>query len=73
MDFRVTGLSPEPFMHLYGLSDADSAHVLDSFPGVREHDLTAFGAFRTRDDVLAQLRAINGGVLQVAAQGAAPA
>lgn len=60
-------------MHLYGLSEAEAAHVLDSFPIVREHDLTAFGVFRTQVDVLAQLRAINGGVLQVAAQVAAPA
>ena len=60
-------------MHLYGLSEADAAHVLDSFPIVREHDLAAFGVFRTQVDVLAQLRAINGGVLQVAAQVAAPA
>ena len=60
-------------MHLYGLTAADAAHVLDSFPIVREHDLAAFGVFRTQVDVLAQLRAINGGVLQVAAQVAAPA
>ncbi len=26
MSFRITGLSPAPFKHLYGLSDADLAH-----------------------------------------------
>ena len=44
------------FMHLYGLSEDDAGHILDSFPIVREHDLAAFGRYRTREDVLAQLR-----------------
>ena len=51
------------FMHLYGLDDDDAAHVLDSFPIVREQDIAAFGRYRTRDDVLAQLQAIRGGRL----------
>lgn len=39
MSFRLTGLSPQPFRHLYGLSDADLAshgvtrHVADKSPG----------------------------------------
>ena len=39
MSFRITGLSPAPFRHLYGLSDADLAahgarrYVADSKPG----------------------------------------
>lgn len=39
MNYRITGLSPEPFRHLYGLSDAELAahgarrHVADSKPG----------------------------------------
>ncbi len=39
MDFRITGLSPEPFRHLYGLPDAELAAqgavrcVADSSPG----------------------------------------
>ena len=53
------------FMHLYGLSEPDAGHVLDSFPIVRQQDVAAFGRYRTRDDVLAQLRAIKGGVLAV--------
>ena len=43
------------FMHLYGLDEADAAHVLDSFPIVREQDTAAFGRYRTKDEVLAQL------------------
>jgi hypothetical protein len=44
------------FMHLYGLSLDDAAHVLDSFPIVREQDRAAFGRYRTKDEVLALLR-----------------
>lgn len=39
MPYRITGLSPEPFRHLYGLSDGDLAahgarrYVADSTPG----------------------------------------
>ena len=48
------------FMHLYGLDEGDAAHVLDSFPIVREQDMAAFGHYRTKDDVLAQLRLARG-------------
>lgn len=39
MNFRITGLSPEPFRHLFGLSDADLArhnarrYIADEKPG----------------------------------------
>ena len=39
MSFRITGLSPEPFCHLFGLSDEELAHhrarryVADTKPG----------------------------------------
>jgi hypothetical protein len=39
MSYRVTGLSPEPFRHLFGLSDADlmaqgvKRYVVDKTPG----------------------------------------
>lgn len=39
MDFRIVGLSPEPFRHLYGLSDGELAargvkrYLADSKPG----------------------------------------
>ena len=53
------------FFHLYDINDADAAYIMDTFPIVREHDTKAFGRYRTRDDVLAQLRQIEKGVLAV--------
>ncbi len=54
------------FFHLYGLAEDDAAYILDTFPIVREQDQAVFGRYRTKDDVLAQLRAIEGGSLRVA-------
>ena len=51
------------FMHLYGLNEDDAAYILDTFPIVREQDTAAFGRYRTQDDVLAQLRRIQQGLL----------
>jgi hypothetical protein len=53
------------FFHLYGLGEDDAAYILDTFPIVRQQDEAAFGRFCTRDDVLAQLRHIERGVLAV--------
>ena len=53
------------FMHLYGLDEDDAAYVLDTFPIVREQDMAAFEHYRTKGDVLAQLRDIGSGLLQV--------
>lgn len=53
------------FMHLYRLSEDDAAYILDTFPIVREQDTAAFGRYRTKDDVLAQWRDIDLGVLRV--------
>ncbi len=53
------------FFHLYGLAEDDAAYILGTFPIVREQDEAAFGCFRTKDDVLAQLRHIKRGVLAV--------
>ena len=53
------------FMHLYGLDDADAAYILNTFPIIREQDNTAFGCFRTKDDVLAALQRVSKGVLAV--------
>lgn len=55
------------FMHLYGLNADDAAYILDTFPIIREQDLAAFGRYRTKDDVLAQLTAIEAGTLRVQA------
>ena len=54
------------FFHLYGLAEDDAAYILDTFPIVREHDQAAFGRYRTKDEVLAQLSHIKRGVLAVA-------
>ena len=40
------------FFWLYGLGLDDAAYILGTFPIVREHDIRAFGCFRTQDDVL---------------------
>ena len=53
------------FMHLYGIDEGDAAYMLDTFPIVRDPDLAAFGQCRTKDDVLAQLRHIEAGILRV--------
>ncbi len=53
------------FMHLYGLDADDAAHVLDSFPIVRQQDIAAFGHYRTKDEVLAQLAHTTAASLQV--------
>lgn len=44
------------FFWLYGLGADDAAHVLGTFPIVRQQDEAAFGTYRTQDDVLALLR-----------------
>ena len=49
------------FMQLYGLGEDDAAHILDTFPIVRDQDIAAFGRYRTKDDVLAQLRMLTRG------------
>ena len=46
---------------LYGLSREDASYVLDTFPIVRREDETAFGAYRTRDLVLAYMNALAAG------------
>ena len=49
------------YFHLYGLSRKDAAYILDTFPIVRRHDKTAFGAYRTKDMVLAYYNALAAG------------
>ena len=41
------------FLHLYGLSRADAAYILDTFPIVRRKDEATHGTYRTRDTILA--------------------
>ena len=49
------------YFHLYGLSRADAAYILDTFPIVRRHDQAAFGHYRTKDMVLAYYNALAAG------------
>ena len=49
------------YFHLYGLSREDAAYVLDTFPIVRRQDETKFGAYRTRDMILAYMNALSAG------------
>ena len=49
------------YFHLYRLSRADAAYILDTFPIVRRHDQTAFGLYRTKDMVLAYYNALAAG------------
>lgn len=51
---RMTALDAL-FFHLYGLSEADAAYILSTFPIVREQDIAAFGHYRTEADILALL------------------
>ncbi len=49
------------YFHLYRLSRADAAYILDTFPIVRRHDKAAFGTYRTKDMVLAYYNALAAG------------
>ena len=49
------------YFHLYGLDHEDAAHVLGTFPIVRQHDETQFGSYRTRDLILAYMNALAAG------------
>jgi hypothetical protein len=52
-------------LHLYGLSEDDAGYILDTFPIVREQDIAAFGSYRTKTEVLSQLRHIRAGKLSL--------
>ena len=49
------------YFHLYRLSRADAAYILDSFPIVRRHDKAAFGHYCTKEMVLAYYNALAAG------------
>ena len=53
------------YFHLYGLSKDDAAYILDTFPIVRRHDKTAFGAYRTKHMVLAYYNALAAGDTEI--------
>ena len=49
------------YFHLYGLSRDDADYVLSTFPIVRAQDNKEFGAYRTRDLILAYMNALAAG------------
>ena len=49
------------FFHLYGLSRDDADYILSTFPIVQREDEAQFGAYRTRDLVLAYMNALAAG------------
>ena len=44
------------FFHLYGISEAETVYILDTFPLVRDKDIAAHGNYRTRDTILTLYR-----------------
>ena len=49
------------YFHLYGLSKDDAEYILSTFPIVRREDEAKFGAYRTRDLILAYMNALAAG------------
>ena len=49
------------YFHLYGLSRDDADYILSTFPIVRAQDEKEFGAYRTRDLILAYMNALSAG------------
>ncbi|MDT0304999.1 hypothetical protein [Streptomonospora wellingtoniae] len=40
------------FFHLYGTERWEVAHIMDTFPVVKERDLKAHGSYRTKETIL---------------------
>ena len=49
------------YFHLYGLTREDAGYVLDTFPIVRREDEAAFGRYRTKELILAYMKALAAG------------
>jgi hypothetical protein len=49
------------YFRLYGIGEDDAAYILDTFPIVREQDEKAFGKYRTKEMILAYMRAFAAG------------
>lgn len=52
------------FMKLYGLSVGDADYILSTFPIIREKDMLGWGRYRTRDLIVAYMKAIDEGTLR---------
>jgi hypothetical protein len=46
------------FFRLYGIGPEDASYILDTFPIVREQDEAAFGRYRTKEMILAYMKAL---------------
>ena len=62
-DYRVQAAarSNSQDRYLYGLSKAEVAYVLETFPIVRREDKAAFDSYRTKDLILAYMNALEAG------------
>ncbi len=49
------------YFRLYGLDEGDAGYILDTFPIIREQDEKAFGKYRTKEMILAYMRAFAAG------------
>ena len=49
------------YFHLYGLSREDAEYILSTFPIVQREDEARFGAYRTRNLILAYMNALDAG------------
>jgi hypothetical protein len=49
------------FFQLYGVSQADAAYILETFPIVKEADEKRFGHYRTKEMILAYMNALAAG------------
>src|SRR5262249_2607689 len=49
------------FFHLYGISEADADYILETFPIVKAKDEERFGAYRTKELILAAYRRMAAG------------
>ncbi|MFI5023222.1 MAG: Eco57I restriction-modification methylase domain-containing protein [Alphaproteobacteria bacterium] len=49
------------YFRLYGVAEDDAAYILDTFPIVREQDERVFGCYRTKEMILAYMRAFAAG------------
>ena len=57
------------YFHLYGLSHEDAEYVLSTFPIVQREDEAKFGAYRTRNLILAYMSALAAGDPEVRVAG----
>jgi hypothetical protein len=46
------------FFHIYGTTEDEVEHILDSFPVVRNAEVSAFGNFRTKETVLSKFKSM---------------